>query len=257
MFPELRRARRATLWAPLALLAVVTACDSSGSGDSTSGNTADASGPGPTAGTPAVGGNGGGPAGGEPGTGGAGGGVAPGARFEATRANLRFKGAARIREDFARVLQLPADALCSELGRYDCIDEIHQISLGGVEPYRATIFVPFPGVAVGAPLAVERVALAACGERVRRDLETPASAVYFGRLPIEGGALKSVDAPEVDAALTRLFREALLREPSREDLAVLKGLYADTVAEGGENPAQTWAQLACMSVLTLTESLLF
>lgn len=261
MFPELRRARRALISAPLAplalvvLSAVVTACDSSEGGGSTPTQTPDASGPGPTGGTPGAGG-GGGPVGGDPGTGGAGGSI-PDGRFEATRANLRFKGAARIREDFARVLQLPTDALCSELGRYDCIGEIHQIALGGVEPYRANIFVPFPGVAVGAPLAVERVALAACGERVRRDLETPASAVFFGRLPVDGGALTSVDAPEVDAALTRLFREALLREPSREDLAVLKGLYADTVAEGGANPAQAWAQLACMSVLTMTESLLF
>ncbi len=257
MFPELRRALSASTLAPLGILTcavLVAACDTSGSGGSNPASTPDASGPGPTGGTPTGGsGGGGGPVGGDPGTGGA----VPEGRFEATRANLRFKGAARIREDFARVLQLPTDALCSELGRYDCIDDIHQISLGGVEPYRANIFVPFPGVAVGAPLAVERVALAACGERVRRDLATPASAVFFGRLPIEGGALTSVDAPEVDAALTRLFREALLREPSREDLAVLKGLYADTVAEGGADPAQTWAQLACLSVLTMTESLLF
>ena len=31
--------------------------------------------------------------------------------FESARANLRFKGAARLREEFARILQLPTDAL--------------------------------------------------------------------------------------------------------------------------------------------------
>ncbi len=185
------------------------------------------------------------------------GGAEPPAHFEASRANLRFKGAARIREDFAHILRLPADALCTELGRFDCIDDIHQIALGGVEPYRANIFKPFPGVAVGAPLAVERVALSACGERVRRDFETPDAAVFFGRLPLNGAALTTVDSPLVDAALTRLFHEALLREPSAEDLATLKALYADTVADGGATPARTWAQLACMTVLTTTEALLF
>jgi hypothetical protein len=239
VFPELRRARRATLWAPLALLAVVTACDSSGSGDSDFGQHGGRERPRPHGGTPAVGGNGGGPAGGEPGTGGAGGGVAPGARFEATRANLRFKGAARIREDFARVLQLPADALCKRArSSTTASTEIHQIALGGVEPYKANIFVPFPGVAVGAPLAVERrgpvrPAASACGVIWRRRR----SGVYL-RPPARRcrGALVDVDAPEIDAALTRLFREALLREPSREDLDVVKGLYADVVAEGGPEP---------------------
>lgn len=234
----------------------LSACDGGGGSSNASGAPdAAAGGPG---GSPATGGTPGGGSGGSGpgGAGGDGGSPAP-ANFEATRANLRFKGAARLREDFARILRLPTDALCTELGRFDCVDEIHQISLGGVEPYRANIFVPFPGVAVGAPLAVERVALSACGERVRRDFESPETAVFFGRLPLEGGALTTVDSPAVDAALTRLFHEALLREPTREDLTVLKGLYADTVAEGVDTPARTWAQLVCLSVLTTTEALLF
>lgn len=183
--------------------------------------------------------------------------AAPPANFEATHANLRFKGPARLREEYARVLRLAPEALCQELGRFDCIAEIHQIALGGVEPYKANIFTPFPGVAVGAPLAVERVALAACGERVRRDFAAPAEAVFFGGLPLRGEALTSFDAPEVERALTRLFREALLREPTAADRAALRQLYADTEAAGDATPAKTWAQLACMTVLTTTEAVLF
>ncbi len=249
------------------LVAALTGCGGGSSGDGGGDPAPDASANGgmpAPGGAPGPTGGGGGstPVGGTPIDGGAivpvGGGEPPPENFEATRANLRFKGAARLREDYGRVLQLPADALCKELGLYDCVTEIHQIALGGVEPYKANIFVPFPGVAVGAPLAVERLALSGCGERVRRDLATPDAAVFFGRLPVDAaGALSTIDAPEVDAALTRLFREALLREPTRADLDVVKGLYADVVAEGGPEPARTWATLACTTVLTTTEALLF
>ncbi len=247
----------------LVVLAGPTACSGDGGGGSTaaggagSGGSTSAPDAAPTGGTGGIDT----PTGGTP-IGGAvlpvGGDEPPPANFEATRANLRFKGAARLREEYARILRLPTDALCKELGLYDCVTDIHQIALGGVEPYKANIFVPFPGVAVGAPLAVERLALSACGERVRRDLAAPETAVFFGRLPVDAaGALSSTEAPEVDAALTRLFREALLREPSRADLDVVKSLYADVAAEGGEAPARTWATLACTTVLTTTEALLF
>ena len=177
--------------------------------------------------------------------------------FESARANLRFKGAARLREEYARILQLPTDALCTELGQFDCIDDLHQITLGGVEPYKANIFKPFPGIAVGASLAVERVALSACTARIERDAADPARAVYFGDIPLRGGALADVNAPQVDAALTALTREAWLREPTPDDLATLKALYADVLAEGGRTPAFTWAQLVCMTTLTTSEALLY
>jgi hypothetical protein len=177
--------------------------------------------------------------------------------FESARANLRFKGAARLREEFARILQLPTDALCTELGQFDCIDDLHQITLGGVEPYQANIFKPFPGIAVGASLAVERVALSACTTRIERDAADPARAVYFGDIPLRGSALADVNAPQVDAALTALTREAWLREPTPDDLATLKALYADVLAEGGRTPAFTWAQLVCMTTLTASEALLY
>jgi len=178
-------------------------------------------------------------------------------RFVSARASLRFKGAARLREEYARILQLPTDALCTELGQFDCINDLHQITLGGVEPYKANIFKPFPGIAVGASLAVERVALSACTARIERDAAEPARAVYFGDIPRRGGALADVNAPQVDAALTALTREAWLREPTPEDLATLKALYADVLAEGDRTPAFTWAQLACMTTLTTSEALLY
>jgi hypothetical protein len=126
-----------------------------------------------------------------------------------------------------------------------------------VEPYKANIFKPFPGIAVGASLAVERVALSACTTRIERDTADPAHAVYFGDLPLRGAALADVNAPQVDAALVSLTREAWLREPAPEDLATLRGLYADVVAEGDRTPAFTWAQLVCMTVLTTNEALLY
>lgn len=50
------------------------------------------------------------------------------------------------------------------------VDEVHRIVLGGVEPYTLGVREPLPLIAVTAPIAQDRVALAACTERIERDL---------------------------------------------------------------------------------------
>jgi hypothetical protein len=86
------------------------------------------------------------------------------------QARVKYKSGARYANDLAAALDLPREAVCRELGRYDCVDEVHRIVLGGVEPYTLGVREPLPSIAVTAPIAQDRVALAACTARIERDL---------------------------------------------------------------------------------------
>ncbi len=197
-------------------------------------------------------------AGGQGGEGGAGG-SARAPTYESARNNLRFKRTDRIELEFARILELQPDQLCAELGLYSCLDEIHRVTLGGVEPYRANIYTAFEHTSISAPLVVERVALAACSRRVQLDAANLAEAVIFTDVPVTvDGRLGDVDDPTVTAAIERLFTRALLRRPSADDLADIRQLYRDVEASAdSEIPAADWAVLTCMITLTSVESLFY
>ncbi|MEZ4474182.1 MAG: hypothetical protein R3F60_26020 [bacterium] len=182
----------------------------------------------------------------------------PAPRFAARFANLRFKAADRLRGDLARTLDLPPDSLCAELGQYDCIEALLKVALGGVEAYRANIYRPFPEPSVAAPLIVERVALAACTRRIAADRAEPATALFWGAVPLAGARLADVDGEPVTAALTALYTRALLRRPTEDELSAHRQLYRDLEAAGLEgSPALQWAQAACVAVLTSTEFLFY
>lgn len=204
-----------------------------------------------------IGGEGGGGSGGDGGTGGDGGSTGP--IFESRKSNLRFKRTDRIQLEFARILELPVDQLCAELGRYDCLDRIHRVTLGGVEPYNANIYDAFESTSISAPLIVERVALAACGRRVDLDGANLAEAVIWRDVPLTLDLrVRDIEDPAVTAALERLFTRAFLRPPSDEDLAELRQLYRDIEASGeSAAPARDWGILACMITLTSVESLFY
>jgi hypothetical protein len=56
------------------------------------------------------------------------------------RGNLRFKGPERLNADVAQALELPAAEVCKELGLYACTTVVHNVALGGVEPYGAGLY---------------------------------------------------------------------------------------------------------------------
>lgn len=248
-----RRGGAATLRTAWIFAAVVTAlsagCEESGP-PAGSDDGADAAG-----GSVGAGGGGPGGAGGDDGAGGSTGGSGP--RFASVRNNLRFKGADRLAGELMRALDLGRDQICDELGAFDCLGAIHNITLGGVEPYNANIYRPFEGISVGAPMAVERVVLAACTRRILLDVENPGESVLWGNIPLDGDRIADIDGSEVEAALTALFRRGVLRDPATEDLDDLRQMYRDIEADGGGDPALHWAQLSCMVVLTSTEALFY
>ena len=174
---------------------------------------------------------------------------------KSAKANVRFKRNLRIRNDFAQALSLDPAEVCTELGQYSCTDFVHQISLGGVEPYVLGLNEPTDDTTTTTPIAVERVALFACTERVKRDFS--GTAEIFVDLPMADGRLLDPDAEEVGAAVDTLYKQALLRPATPAEIAHHRQLYADIAADGGPDAARDWAILSCFSVLTSMESLFY
>lgn len=170
------------------------------------------------------------------------------------QARVKYKSGARYANDLAAALDLPRDAVCRELGRYDCVDEVHRIVLGGVEPYTLGVREPLPSLGVTAPIAQDRVALAACTERIERDLA--ASEPVF---------LKAVDvdAPtpgQLEATVGRFYDRILRRAATPGEVSVLAQFHSTVTDEPGESGAtatRDWAILSCFMVATTLESIFY
>lgn len=174
------------------------------------------------------------------------------------RNNLRFKGPERVSLDFATALSLPEDQLCNELGQYPCTRSVHNVTLGGVDPYDNSIYEPLSPNGVTTPIAIERVALAACGRRVTLDVTTPDTAVIFKGISLDAqGHLVDRQGEAVQAAIISLYQRVLLRDPARQEVDALVKLSTDIEASSSTQPGQDWMKAACFVVLSSTESVFF
>lgn len=150
--------------------------------------------------------------------------------------------------DVGNALGLQPWELCAELGTRDCVEEAHRITLGGVEPASLGIDAPLPEPSVSAPLAADRVAISACGERYARDKAGPA--VLFGPV-LDRDSRRSRE--EVSAALVL----RMLGRPATEDeVDALEALY-DDIKDKADDPVRSWAVGACVVVTTSTEALFY
>lgn len=199
---------------------------------------------------------GGGGAGG--GSGGGVGGAGGGSSFAASSKGIvRFKRNERMNADFAKSLGLTTAGVCNELGQYPCA-LVHQLSLGGVDPYNIGLYEPVPYTGLTSPLTTDRVALGACVQRVSTDLATPATALIFKGVTLDGAAkLTNVDAPEVNAALALLYKQIVLRPPTAAEVGHLKQMYADILATNKPEAGKSWMTLSCFAVLTSVESVFY
>jgi hypothetical protein len=179
----------------------------------------------------------------------------PTERLAASRqARVKYKSGARYANDLAAALDLQRDAVCRELGRYDCVDEVHRIVLGGVEPYTLGVREPLPSIAVTAPIAQDRVALAACTERIERDLAA-SKPVFLTAV--------DVDAPtpgQLEATGKRFYDRILRRAATPDEVRTLVQFHATVADEPGESGAtatRDWAILSCFMVATTLESVFY
>ncbi|MCA9711935.1 MAG: hypothetical protein KDK70_39225, partial [Myxococcales bacterium] len=158
-----------------------------------------------------------------------------------------FKGGERYARDLAAALELPRDELCTELGLYDCVGEVHRIALGGVEPYEQAVFEPLPEPGVSSPIAVDRIALSACGERVEREFQD-------GSLELLAELMQGEpDAAARAAVAQRLYRRLLRRDGEPREIEAVVGLWDDLP----QPDARTWAQLSCFAIATTLENLFY
>jgi hypothetical protein len=179
----------------------------------------------------------------------------PTERVAASRqARVKYKSGARYANDLAAALDLQRDAVCRELGRYDCVDEVHRIVLGGVEPYTLGVREPLPSLGVTAPIAQDRVALAACTERIERDLAA-SEPVFLTAV--------DVDAPtpgELEATAGRFYDRILRRAATPDEVSALSQFHSTVTDEPGESGATAtydWAILCCFMVATTLEGIFY
>ena len=166
---------------------------------------------------------------------------------------LQFKKFDQLREELARILELEAESVCRELGRYSCTDEAHRVVLGGAKAIEGNIYWGDPSPGPTTPIAFERVVLAAC--RRRAELEVASvreSRAFFEVVEVEHGTLDPED-PKVTSAMQQLYRRGLLRDPTPAEVEAMEALYADIEAVNQLDPAMTWFQAVCAGVLSSTE----
>jgi hypothetical protein len=180
----------------------------------------------------------------------------PGPTFDAgypasSKARVKFKGNDRLRNEFARMLELDPAIVCTELGLYSCTHLVHQVALGGSEPYGLGLNEPLPFTTITTPLAVDRLALSACRTRVDLDLATPSTALIYK------GGLGDAEGDEVAAAIDVLYKQALIRPPSDDEVEDLRQLYRDVEALGAGDTVRDWAIGSCFAVSTTMEQLFY
>ena len=152
------------------------------------------------------------------------------------------------RSDLANGLGLQTWELCAELGTYDCIEDAHLVTLGGVEPAQLGIDDPLPNASVSAPIAADRVAIAACAQRFTRDQAGPS--VLFG--PVLDGDT----AGNRKTVSENLVRRLLGREPNTAEIGSLLDLH-DTLEPLSSDLTRDWSIGACVVVATSTEALFY
>lgn len=166
---------------------------------------------------------------------------------------VKYKNGARYASDLADALGLERDAVCRELGQYDCVEDVHRIVLGGVEPYTLGVRDPLPSMAVTAPIAQDRVALAACTERITRDLDA-SEPLFLRKIDVDDPTSR-----ELEATAKRFYDRILRRAATSDEVNALAQFHSTVTEQTGEGVTATrdWAILSCFMVATTLESIFY
>jgi len=168
---------------------------------------------------------------------------------------IKFKDGDRFLGDLSSALEIPRDSICKELGQYDCFKDAFRIVLGGTEAENLGVNVPLEEEAMTAPIAVDRLALRACVNRVKLDLDDPKHAVLMKNAPkgkASKGWLKSTTAVVYDRILNRV--------PTSSETAKMTGFYDQVAVKAGKpNPDATkdWVTLSCFATASSTENIFY
>ncbi|MDP3492937.1 MAG: hypothetical protein Q8R82_07470 [Hyphomonadaceae bacterium] len=174
---------------------------------------------------------------------------------------VKFKDGERYLLDLSANLNMPREDICKELSRYDCMTDAFRIVLGGVEAPNLLVNEPIENAALTSPIAVDRVALHVCSNRVRMDREKPTEAVLFktGAFGADGRA-KSPDTKWLNATADAIYGSILMRSPGEREIQNLAAYYTQ-VAEGrpanSADVAADWVTLSCFAVASSLEAVFY
>ena len=167
---------------------------------------------------------------------------------------LQWKRVRALDNDLRAALSLGPTQVCAELDRFPCTD-VHRVPLGGNDPFGAALYEPVARPLATTPMAVDRVVLGSCVNRV--DLDRTGPPVVFTHFDLDGST--DLSSPEhsaaVDAQSTDLVRRLLARQPRTEELTALKELTVDD--SGSPVTPRDFAVLACFTIGSSTEFLFF
>ncbi len=174
---------------------------------------------------------------------------------------VKFKDGERYLRDLSANLNISREDICKELSRYDCMTDAFRIVLGGVEAPNLLVNEPIENAALTSPIAVDRVALHVCTNRVRMDREKPAEAVLLktGAFGADGRA-KSPDPKWLNATADAIYGSILMRSPSEREIQNLAAYYTQ-VADGrpasSAEVAADWVTLSCFAVASSLEAVFY
>jgi hypothetical protein len=174
---------------------------------------------------------------------------------------VKFKDGERYLRDLSANLDIPREEICKELSRYDCMTDAFRIVLGGVEAPNLLVNEPIEDAALTSPIAVDRLALHVCTNRVRMDKEKPADAILFkaGAFGREGRA-KGPEIAWLNSTADAIYGSVLLRTPSEQEVQNLAAYYAqvaDGRAANSPEVAADWVTLSCFAVASSLEAVFY
>lgn len=171
-----------------------------------------------------------------------------------THSNLQWKRFGAFEADLASALELSPEQLCLEFGRESCIRKVHMVPLGGHEPFDTGMMAPAPEPLATTPTVVDRIVLTACGNRVDLDRTAGAQPLVFKHFPLDGLS-PAPGSAAAKALVADLYRRLLGRNPAEDELDTVTELALG--ADGQPAPAAQFARLACFTIGTSAEFLLF
>jgi len=167
---------------------------------------------------------------------------------------LKLKDGDRYLRDLSAALEMPREEICKELGQYDCFRDAFRIVLGGVDAANLGLNEPLAQEALTAPIALDRVALHVCVNRVGKDLADPAHAVLLKG--VKGDARPS--PAWMKRTANDIYGRILSRDPSPSETAKLVAFYktVEAQAPAGER-TKDWVALGCFAVASSVENVFY
>ncbi|MBC7659298.1 MAG: hypothetical protein H7249_06275 [Chitinophagaceae bacterium] len=143
-------------------------------------------------------------------------------------------------------LALNKATFCQELGKQSCIDKVHLTFLGGNDPFEAGLYERAQTPTSITAVAVDRVVLYACSQRLEMDRVAASAAVVFKYFPLSG----TPTSDQLKLQATDLYHRFLARDPEAAEITVIQSLSNKGLA------ADKLALMMCYSIGTSAENIL-